>query len=97
MWIIQDGKSSVRSDAYFPEWKPAAFRDKYSRFSTTALKIQTEIYIRQDENFPFLQACFRKSSAVRMEIGGKLDSMAKNNRATAGFFEVPVCVLLGFM
>ena len=23
MWIIQDGKSPVRSDAYFPEWKPA--------------------------------------------------------------------------
>ncbi len=23
MWIIQDGKSPIRSDAYFPEWKPA--------------------------------------------------------------------------
>ncbi len=23
VWIIQDGKESIRSDAYFPEWKPA--------------------------------------------------------------------------
>ena len=23
VWIIQDGKSPIRSDAYFPEWKPA--------------------------------------------------------------------------
>ena len=37
MWIVQDGKSPVRSDAYFPEWKPA-FRAVYKKRDSSVIR-----------------------------------------------------------